>query len=435
MPHFGVLSYKGTGHLNPLIALSRQLVARGHRVTLFQHPELEEYVRGRGLEFSAIAIPGSSSTGQHQGGTNQRRPRTRIGEIAYRLRRIEGDMEAFLREYPAAIREAGVNTLIMGEISLSGPTLAEILRLPYFIVSTSIPHNFGWDAPRSIASPGSYMDRLQKELLEVSVLRMKGPVGRSLDRYRRNIGLGSIRNIEKTFPELAHITQWPQCLDLPRSVLPTNFFYTGPFVDEAGRAFVEFPWSRLDGRPLVYASLGTTRKSGTAIFHRIAEACSRLDLQLVISLGGRRDPALLSDLPGKPLVVGNAPQLELLKRAQIVISHAGPNTVLETLMEGKPLLALPMALDQPAVAARLAALGVAEVLPADNRSTEQLRTALLKVQNDPSYRNAALKLQSEMQSLCGLERAADIIEEALSKRRNSAPPSKATLDDFPLTTK
>jgi zeaxanthin glucosyltransferase len=433
MPHFGVLSYKGTGHLNPLIALSRQLVARGHRVTLFQHPDLEQHVRARGLEFFPIDVPGSSPAGQHRGSANQRKPRTRIGEIAYRLRRIEGDMEAFLREYPAAIRDAGVDTLIMGEISLSGPTLAEILRLPYFIVSTSIPHNFGWDAPRSIADPGSYLDRLQKKLLEVSVLDMKGPVRRSLDRYRRNIGLGSIRNIEKTFPELAHITQWPRCLDLPRSELPTNFFYTGPFVDEAGRAFVEFPWGRLDGRPVAYASLGTTRKSGTAIFHRIAEACSRLDLQLVISLGGRRDPAMFSDLPGKPLVVGNAPQLELLKRAQIVISHAGPNTVLETLVQGKPLLALPMALDQPAVAARLAALGVAEVLPAENRSTEQIRIALLKLQNDPSYRNAAQKLQSQMQSLRGLERAADIIEEALSKRRDSAPSMR--LDDFPLTTK
>jgi UDP:flavonoid glycosyltransferase YjiC (YdhE family) len=130
---------------------------------------------------------------------------------------------------------------------------------------------------------------------------------------------------------------------------------------------------------------------------------------------------MFSDLPGKPLVVGNAPQLELLKRAQIVISHAGPNTVLETLMQGKPLLALPMTLDQPAVAARLAALGVAVVLPAKIRSAEQIRTALLKVHNDPSYWNAAQKLQSEMQSLRGLERAADIIEEALSKLRDSAP--------------
>ncbi len=433
MSHFGVLSYKGTGHLNPLIALSRQLVARGHRVTLFQHPELEQHVRARGLEFFPIDVPRSSSAVQPHGIASHK-SRTRIGEITYRLRRIADDMEAFLREYPAAIRDAGVDTLIMGEISLAGPTLAEMLGLPYFIVSTSIPHNFGWDAPRSIVNPGSYLDRLQKELLEVSVLRMRGPVRRSLDRYRRKIGLGSIRNIDKSFPELAHITQWPQCLDLPRSKLPANFFYTGPFVDESGRAFVEFPWYRLDGRPLVYASLGTTRKSGAAIFHRIAEACCGLDLQLVISLGGRRDPATFSDLPGNPLVVGNAPQLELLKRAEMVISHAGPNTVLETLMHGKPLLALPMALDQPAVATRLVALGVAEVLSAENRSTEQLRAALLKVQRDPRYRNAARRLQAQLQSLHGPEQAADIIEEKLAKSRDNTP-SQAILDDLPLITR
>src|SRR3984885_15943525 len=120
MAHFGVLSYKGIGHLNPLIALWRELVARGHRVTLFQHPELEQHVRARGLEFFPIDIPGSSYTGQPRG-TNQPKPRPQIGEIAYRLQRIEGDMGAFLGEYHAALRIAGVDTLIMGEISLAGP--------------------------------------------------------------------------------------------------------------------------------------------------------------------------------------------------------------------------------------------------------------------------------------------------------------------------
>ena len=56
MSHFGVLSYKGTGHLNPLIALSRQLMARGHRVTFFQKPDLEARVRQHGLEFSPIGM-------------------------------------------------------------------------------------------------------------------------------------------------------------------------------------------------------------------------------------------------------------------------------------------------------------------------------------------------------------------------------------------
>jgi MGT family glycosyltransferase len=142
-----------------------------------------------------------------------------------------------------------------------------------------------------------------------------------------------------------------------------------------------------------------------------------LDLQLVISLGGRRDPAMFTGLPGNPLVVGTAPQLELLNRAEIVITHAGPNTVLETLLQGKPMLALPLTLDQPAIAAHLARLGVAEVLSTENRSAQQICAALVKVQKDTRYRDAAQKLQTQIRSLGGLDRAADIIEEALAKYR------------------
>jgi len=178
---------------------------------------------------------------------------------------------------------------------------------------------------------------------------------------------------------------------------------------------VDFPWERLDGRPLIYASLGTTRKGSLDLFRRLSEACEGLDAQLVISLGGRRDPAVLAGLSGDILVVGNAPQLELLKRAQLVVTHAGPNTVLESLKQGKPMVALPMLLDQPAVATRLRRLGAAEVLSTENRSVQQIRAAIVKVQTDPRYRKAAEDLQAQMHLVRGLDCAADIIEVAMAK--------------------
>jgi zeaxanthin glucosyltransferase len=420
MSHFGVLSYKGTGHLNPLIALSRQLVARGHRVTFFQRPELEDRIRLQGLEFSPIGRCNSSFG--NQAGDDQRRAPTGIAALRYGIRRIVGDMEMFLREAPHALVAAGVDTLIMDEISLSGPTLAEMLCLPYFVVSTSVPHNFGWTAPRRINQTSPYFERLQTALLQVSVLRMRGPVRRRLDSFRRQAGLGPIRGIGKVFPELAHITQLPQCLDFPRSALPVNFYYAGPFVDEAARSPVEFPWSRLDGRPVVYASLGTGRKSDPALFRLIAEACMGCNLQLVISLGGRLAPEMFDGMPGDPLVVNYAPQLELLKRAEIVITHGGLNTALETLMEGKPMIAIPKSFDQPAVAARLEWLGVAEILSIENISAQRIRCALSKVLNDPSYHTAARELRDRIRSISGLECAAYVIEGALASYATTKRP-------------
>lgn len=413
MSHFGVLSYKGTGHLNPLITLSRQLATRGHRATFFHDAELEARIRPYGVEFAPI-VTSSDDSGGGTRARHRQKPSSAILLLRYRIRRTINDMERFLRETPQALTRAGVDALIIDELALAGPTIAEMLRLPYFIISTSVPHNFGWSAPRRVGPPKSIFTRVQSALLEVSALQMKGPVRRRLDTIRRQAGLGPIRQIKEVFPELAHITQLPQCMDFPRSGSPSTFHYTGPFVDDAARLSVEFPWEQLDGRPVIYASLGTTLKSAPDTFRLIAEACDGLGVQLVISLGGRRDPEIFRDLPGAPLIVRDAPQLELLKKAKVVITHAGPNTVFEALMQGKPMIAIPKTFDQPAIATRIAWLGTAIVLRPDKLSAEKIRAALSTVLNDPSYRSAARGIQARIHSARGLERAADLIEQALN---------------------
>ena len=254
---------------------------------------------------------------------------------------------------------------------------------------------------------------------KVSAVQVHGPILCGLDESRRHLGLGPLEEVGKSFPPLAQITQMPQCLDLPRNKLPGNFYYTGPFANGAARPGVEFPWDRLDGRPIIYASLGTTRNVKPAVFYMIADACKDLDLQLVISLGGRFDLKELTDLPGNPLVTRYAPQLELLKLAKIVITHGGPNTVFESLMEGKPMIAIPLAHDQPAVAIRLARLKLAEVLPVMRLSAKRIRKAVLLLLSDPSYRDAAAELRGKLKSLRGLDRAVELIESSLEKESGS----------------
>jgi UDP:flavonoid glycosyltransferase YjiC (YdhE family) len=72
-------------------------------------------------------------------------------------------------------------------------------------------------------------------------------------------------------------------------------------VDARQRPRVDFAWERLDGRPLVYASLGTLQNGSEDVFRVIADACAGLDKQLIISLGGGLDPERLGSLSGDPL--------------------------------------------------------------------------------------------------------------------------------------
>ena len=307
--HFGVLPFTGTGQLNPIISLSQQLRDRGHRVTFFEKPRIEDRVLHAGLEFVPIGagIPLLTPRGQS---ADQMGLRHELSVLRFNLKRIIRDLEIYLQGTPPELIRTGVDALLVNEIALTGPTLAQMLRLPYFIISTSVPHNFGWNVyPRFSGYkylPG-WLSGLQSALLEVSALRVHGPIRRALDKFRRELALGPVRELPKIFPALAQISQLPRCLDFPRTTAPSNFHYTGPFVSRAPRPAVKFPWDRLDGRPMIYASLGTTRNVQPWVFRLIADACQSLDLQLVISLGGRLDPEICSDLPGSPLVVEWAP--------------------------------------------------------------------------------------------------------------------------------
>ena len=83
-----------------------------------------------------------------------------------------------------------------------------------------------------------------------------------------------------------------------------------------------------------------SNRSKVRIFEFMAEACSALDAQLVLSLG-KPGQAHVTDLPGRPLVVSYAPQIELLSRAAATITHSGMNTTQQSLHFGVPVVAIP----------------------------------------------------------------------------------------------
>jgi len=195
--------------------------------------------------------------------------------------------------------------------------------------------------------------------------------------------------------------------------LPQWFHFTGPYHSSIGREILAFPFEKLTGQPLIYASLGTILNR-LKVFDDIAEACLGLDAQLVISLGGSTSPESLPELPGSPLVVEYAPQLELLKKATLTITPAGMNTTLECLSNGVPMVAIPIANDQPGIAARIAWTGAGEAIPVARLNIPKLREAIKQVLMQESYKQNALRLQAAIQRAGGVSRAADIIEQVVT---------------------
>jgi MGT family glycosyltransferase len=244
------------------------------------------------------------------------------------------------------------------------------------------------------------------------------PIVREINAERARHRLPLLAHGVASGSRLAQIAQQPAFFDFPRHALPAHFHYTGPWHDDASGDAIPFPWEKLDGRRLIYASMGTLQNRVDVIFATIAEACAGLEAQLVISLGSRDQDAsaLAAKFAGNPIVVPFAPQLALLDRAALTITHAGLNTALESLSHGLPMVAIPITNDQPGVASRLVWLGVGEMVLPQRLTSARLRAALEKVLRDPRYRENARRRQAEIAAMNGVARAADLVEKAIATR-------------------
>jgi len=338
-----------------------------------------------------------------------------LATFRFTVERVRNTALMVLRDGPQAVRNAKVDALLVDEADMGG-NVAEHLGLPYVSIACFPPlvrdnripaFCFSWGLGRTW--PGRFRNQLGFWLLS----RIAAPIFSAVNKQRRAWGLKPYNHSTDALSKLAQIAQLPAALEFEVGDRPSNLHYTGPFVDPGQRPRVDFDWGRLDGRPLVYASLGTLQNGSQDIFRVIAEACAGLGVQLAISLGGGLDPEQLGALSGDPLVVKYAPQLEIVKRAALVVTHAGLNTTLESLAEGVPLVCIPLGNDQPGVAARVAARGAGVVVSRRGLNAKRLRSAVNAVLKEEKYRDAARTIQVSMQRVDGLQRATDLVEDAL----------------------
>jgi MGT family glycosyltransferase len=304
------------------------------------------------------------------------------------------------RDAPDAIRRRKIDALLVDQMEPAGGAVADHLGIPFITICNALAINRDEIAPPPF-SPWPYR-------------RSRWAAARNAIGYAISDWLTSpvTRVVADSFSRRAQICQMPQEFDFPRVALPHHFHYVGP-LRRPRPGQIEFPWDRLDGRPLVYASLGTLQNSREVVFRCFADACRELDVQLVISHGGGLTDAQASNLPGTPLVVRYAPQEDLLARAYLTLTHAGLNTVLDSLTHGVPLVAVPITYEQPAIARRVEFHGCGKSIAHSALNVRRLRRSLIDVMDDGRYRGAASRMRAAISAAGGVERATVLVENAL----------------------
>src|SRR5258708_40167296 len=133
--------------------------------------------------------------------------------------------------------------------------------------------------------------------------------------------------------------------------------------------------------------MGTLQNGREGVFSTIAQAVGeRAGTQLVLSIGPVFDPQQIKLLPANAIVVDRAPQIELLKRSALCITHAGLNTTREALTQGVPLVAIPVTNDQPGVAARIAYTKTGAFVPLKELTVPRLTLLIYRGLRNPEHR-------------------------------------------------
>lgn len=413
MTHFGIVCPNATGHLNPMAALCDELRHRGHQTTLLSVADSEKEARELGLAFFLIGQqdfpPGSSQAARERIAKS-----TGLKALKYTTERLVLGAEMCLRELPDAIQKAQIDALLVDQVTPAVGTVAEYLGIPFITICNALmlnrepeipPAQFPWKYSTS------WFSQLRNKLVYWYGDKVIFPVLKPINKARKKWHLPIFKTIDEAYSPLAQITQQPRDFEFPRKSLPENFYFTGPFWKPKHE--VDFPYEKLTGQPLIYASLGTVQNGLVWIFKLIAEACVDLDVQLVMSVGWALNLEEVK-FPGNPIVVNYAPQAKLLQQASLSITHAGLNTTLGALSNGVPMVAIPISQEQPGIAERIALTKTGEVIALKKVNAQRLKEMVQQVLTNNIYQQNALKLQKVIQQSEGVQLAADLIEEAIS---------------------
>jgi zeaxanthin glucosyltransferase len=428
MAHFGVVAPAFYSHVSALAALSAELIARGHRVTFVQRPDAAAYLKNTGQDgrigFYAVGAsthpPGSLAAAlrraAHPGGP--------LG-----LRQVILDMargtDMLCHELPAAFEALGIDAVIADQMEAAGGLVAEALGLPFVSVACALPVNREPGIPLPVM-PFAYGDSEQaRQVVEGSTRVydwMMRPHGAVIAAQAHRLGLGKRGGLHDCLSPLAQIGQTIEDFDFPRHALPPHFHHVGPLrsMHDAGAA-APAPMQAPDpARPFVFASLGTLQGQRFKLFKRIAKACRRFDAQLLVAHCGGLDMDQEDALTraGASWVCAFAPQREVLARADAVVSHAGLNTVMDAIEARTPILALPIAFDQPGVAARILHAGIGLRASPRLAGPVTLERQLRRLLEEPQFGNRLETLAQKLAEAGGTPRAADIVEAALRLRRS-----------------
>jgi len=199
-----------------------------------------------------------------------------------------------------------------------------------------------------------------------------------------------------------------------------SFHFVGPSILATTREETHFPWHLLDPEQTkIYVSLGTLYNKNIEFYRTVFAAFSDHPAQFILSVGRLKAIQDLGPVPGNFIIQAHVPQLELLQKVDLFITHGGMNSVNEGLNNGLPLVVVPQQIEQALngrqVTRQRAGVVLADRPPYGRLDAGVLRGAVDHVLEEPTYRINAQRLSRSFSDAGGYKQAVATITSWLNR--------------------
>jgi len=403
-----------SGNAPPQLALTRELVERGHEVRVLAHSAARERIERTGAEFVAIRgwFPDLDITRPETDPVRDWEARTPLG-AAKRMRDAPiAPLRDATRENIEQLSDWSADVVVFDWLLIAAPIAAEhagipavaLVHCPYPFPAAGAPPLFSGLKPMG-GAVGAARDRL----LNAMTRRFSQAGLPMLNDVRAEHGLTPLEdwNDQVSGVRAIYVMSAPELDFSSRAQLPANVHYVGPAFEPFEQEW-ESPWPSANTDPLVLISFSTSYMNQRALAQRVLDAVAGLRVRALLTAGPALDPSQLR-IPENVRSVAFVSHRSVLPHAALVVTHAGWQTVNAALADGVPLVCIPDGRDQPDNAARVL-VAHAGVRAGKKSSPEKLRSVISGALEDESIKRGARAMAGALARSDGATVIADELE-------------------------
>ena len=380
MSRFLIVATGGAGgDLPPLIAAAQALRERGHETSFIGDAAVDRALSGLGLEVQVL--PAELNLGPRLASAVREAMTTTGGDLKAAGPMVERALAAWAKEVARPVGQAVVQ--LRPDAAVTSLFGIEVMK------------EADLSSPWAVVNSTFYVGPNPPRPVEEDIGSRAIPL---ILRYARLIEAADM---------VLHATD--PVFDFSFDRLPARHHYVGPLGLWEPRldtpSYLEEP-----GDPWVLVSISSQLQDDLPLAEAALAALADKPVRVVLTVGPDHEPEEVSLRPANAHVEQVVPHSAVLKRGVLLVSHAGHGSVMKALWEGKPMVLVPWGRDQPGVAARAHALGVAEVVARGDGSEVTLAAAIDRVLASSEMHEAATSHATRLQTTDPPGTAATLLE-------------------------